>query len=83
MLERFITFLNLCINEFKHLVKRLSEIVLNSVVRNHHLIYYWVENFTAEEDPRNRETAIDQTNLRGVRILDIEAVEVEELICLN
>lgn len=53
------------------------------MVGKHYLIYHWVENFTAEEDPRNRETAIDQTNLRGVRILDIEAVEVEELICLN
>lgn len=54
MLERLIAFLNLCINEFKHLVKRLSKkIVLDSVVGKHHLIYHWVENFTAEEDPRN------------------------------
>ena len=79
----FFTFLNLGVNEFKDLIKRLSEICMGFVVRSHHLVYHWVENLAAEEVSRNCETAIDQTNFRGVPIINIEAVEVEELVCLN
>jgi hypothetical protein len=82
-LERLFAFLDLVLNEFKHLVKGCQNIAINTTANNPHLFNDWVKNFATEEIPRDRDISVDESNLCVVRVLNIEAVEVEELICVN